>query len=217
MDLLVRVGIAAIVLIALIGALFLFKSISVPQYSESQAVSIVMSKLNNTFPGASISIINVSRENLSAGIGQQRQSWYIVASIVENATRACPALSIESFSYPGSGLLPTIINNYTSLNCTISGLASAPYYIINSPYVAQVKSYTSGYYPIVAYVDKYGYANTDVSARYMPELSNRNFTALNRTFSNVWLVLYSASHSNFSLYVVMSNTGGIIYSFNQSK
>ncbi|MGC8651840.1 MAG: hypothetical protein ACP5UH_01135 [Candidatus Micrarchaeia archaeon] len=217
MDLTLKVSIAVIVLVALISVLFLVRHSIVPQYTESQAVSIVMSKLNGTFPGARISIINVSSENLSVGYGQQRQSWYIVTSIVENATRACPALSIESFSYPASGLLPTIINNYTSLNCTISGLSNAPYYIINSPYIAQVKSYLSSYYPITSYVNKYGYANTNVTAKYMPNVGNKNFTALNKTFSNVWLISYSASNANFSLYVIMNDTGSIAYSFNQSK
>jgi hypothetical protein len=217
MDLTAKVGIVVIVLIMLIAIIFLLKSMQGPQPTESQAVSLVMKDLNSTFPNARISIVNVTNSTYYTSTNHPEKNWVVVVSIVKNATRACPALSIESFSYPATVLFPTVINNYTDLNCTISSMSNAPSYVIDSPYVAQAKPYISKYLPVVNYINDYGYSNTIVSAKYMPLISLKNITGSNATYENSWLVVYNATNAHTSLFVIMNETGGIAYSFNESK
>ncbi|MGC8586151.1 MAG: hypothetical protein ACP5K5_01230 [Candidatus Micrarchaeia archaeon] len=203
MDLTAKVGLAAIIIIIIVGVAFIFKSASTPKMTESQAESTVMKDLNQTYPNALIRIISIT--NATPG------NWTFTVSIVRNATRACPALSIESITYPKIGLLPTVINNYTELNCTILNSLSNEPYFINSPYVAQIKSYDSGNVLIKSYVDKYGYSNTLVSAK------NTSMTNLNKAFTNVWLITYNAVMANYTVEAVMGFNGTILYVSNVSK
>ncbi|MGC8669961.1 MAG: hypothetical protein ACP5TL_02295 [Candidatus Micrarchaeia archaeon] len=216
MDLITKVGIIVIVLALFIVLASFLQHGTASQLTESQAVTLVMKKLNLTYPNAVIQIINVSNSSYYSN-SKIVPNWDITVSIIENATLACPGVSTESFSYPARGLLPITINNYTNTNCTMSGLGSAPLYIINSPYVAKMQSYISKYPQIISYVKKYGYANTLVSAKLMAVIGPKNFTNINRTFYNSWLVSYNANNANTIIYVLMNTTGTILYNFSVPK
>ena len=203
MELLAKVAVVVVVLIVIAGIGFLVYSSANPAASltSDQAAQFVVGDLKLHNPTADITIINVTPSNLTVG------SWRITLRVVYNSTRPCPTLSIKSFDYPATGLVPSDDNLYTE-NCTIYGLSTAPTYVISSPAIAIVKSYDSGYAPILNYVRAYGYNNMVVHARFFPILSS-NMTPTNETFNNVWLINYTANGASWSQFVILSSSGSI--------
>ncbi|MGC8495931.1 MAG: hypothetical protein ACP5MX_01855 [Candidatus Micrarchaeia archaeon] len=218
MGLTARVFVAAVVIALLVGIIFLFKSAPQPQQTEQEAISIVMKEVNNTFPGAKVGIVNVSNTTIGSG-PSAKVSWTIVLSIVRNATRPCPILSIESYSYPETVLLPTAINNYTQYSngyCTINNESNLPGYVIASPYIAQARSFDLNLASLKSFISKVGYANTIVSASYMQKI-NVPISGSQKNFTNAWLIRYSSPLSSNSLYIIMNDTGALLYNYSSNS
>jgi hypothetical protein len=212
MDLLVKVGIVALVLIAILAVALVFKYTSSPgPLTSSQAQQVVQRDLKLEYPNASITIINVTQSTVSQG------SWSIFVSLVYNATRPCPTLYLQEYDYPAFGLVPSVANLYTS-HCVIYGLTSGSSqyyaYLITSPEVAIAKSFNSSYPALVAYVNTYGYNSTNVYATHYQNLMLGNVIApYGGDFFNVWLVNYTATRAPYSEYVVLNTTGSIIFNY----
>ncbi len=204
-----KVLVLVIVIAVVAGLLFIVfnRQVTTGPVTEAQAEQLVLSDVNATNPGALVTIINASPSTLESG------SWNIVLSVVYNATRACPTLSIEDFDYPATGLSGATINNYTS-NCIIYGISSAPSYVISSPYIAIARSYNS----TIAknYVTTYGYSNTQVHARFYSSL-NSTSTPLNQTLASVWIINYSATPASFNQYFVLSLSGAVLGNYTAQK
>ncbi|MCL4389487.1 MAG: hypothetical protein M1528_01260 [Candidatus Marsarchaeota archaeon] len=214
MDLLTRVSIIAIILIAIFAsALVIYKyAISSNSVLTAQgAGKIVLTDLQLSNPNATVSIINTTPSTLSQG------SWDVFVSIVYNATSPCPTLYLDEYDYPATGLVPTVANLYTK-GCIIYGLSQSalPYYtyVIASPEVAIAKSYNASFPAILHYVSAYGYQNTVVHATKHAALSGVPFT--NMTFDDVWFINYTASGAPYSEYLIMNATGHILYNYTQS-
>lgn len=212
MDLLAKVAIIAVVLIAITSsALLVYNYVIRPNetLTSQAAQQIVFRDLSLQYPNASVTITNVSPSTLFSG------SWAIFVSLVYNATRPCPTVYLEQYDYPATGLVPTVANLYTR-HCIIYGLGSTqmPYYtyIITSSEIAIAKSYNSSYPALLNYVSTYGYDNTNVHASKHAVLSSPTIPA-NLTFYNVWLINYTAATASYSEYVVMNSTGAILYNF----
>jgi hypothetical protein len=201
MDLLTKVAVAVVALVVIAGIgfyVYSFFSARSAAPTELEAEQNVTRDLMLHNPNADVRIINVTPSALKSG------SWDIVVSVVYNATRPCPILFIESFDYPLS-LSPTPINNYTefrnttSKGCLIHGSPSEPSYVtdyvISSPYAAIAESYSSGIAPVVNYVMDYGYSSTNVTANIS---------------DNVWLIRYKAPAANYSQFVELSPSSGLI-------
>lgn len=214
MDLLTKVAAAVVVLIVIASLGFLVYNAIASHSSvltSQQASQIVLSDLKLHNPNANITIINITPSTLKSG------SWSIILSIIYNATRACPTLSISSFDYPATGLVPTAVNIYSYYNrspidrCTVPSYVTTPEtatYVTSSPEIAIVKSYKSGFTPIVDYVRAYGYNNTAVYAKFFNTLE-KNMTPINETFYNVWLVNYTANGAIYSQFVILNSSGSI--------
>src|SRR5271157_5012392 len=142
MELLGRVAMIALIVIAIASAAFLLSTHAIsPNLTAPQAVQYVLSDMRASNPSANISVINVSPSTLKQG------SWDVVLSVVYNASTPCPTLFIEGFDYPATGLVPSVDNLYTS-HCVISGISIAPSYVISSPYIAIARSYNQSFAPI---------------------------------------------------------------------
>jgi hypothetical protein len=122
MELLAKVAVVVVVLIAIAGVGFIvYNFIANPAtpLTADQAAQVVVRDLKLHNPSANISVINVTPSTLKSN------SWIIILSVIYNATRPCPTLFIEGFDYPATGLIPSVDNLYTE-NCTIYGLSTAP-------------------------------------------------------------------------------------------
>lgn len=194
---------AVIIVLVIVGVIFIYgKSAQAAPLTESQAVQIVGSDIRAGNPAANITLISVSNSTT------EKNSWNIVYSVAYNVTRPCPTLQIEGFDYPATGLVPSIDNLYTQ-NCTIYGISDAPTYVISSPEIAVVRSYTIHNTTIDNYVSDYGYNNTRVYARFYQNLP-ANDTPNDLNMSAVWVVRYSAAGASTSEYAVMNQAGNAL-------
>jgi hypothetical protein len=206
MDLLLKVGILIIVLIVIFGAAFLIfvhTGQSGP-LTQAQAQQIVLNDIKASNPNATVTVVS------SSPSPSFNNSWSIVLAIVYNATRPCPTLFIEGFDYPATGLsISHGIDNLYTTKCVISGLSTAPTYVISSPEIAIARSYNTSSPELVNYVTLYGYNNVNVYATFYANLG-ASATPLGQSFSNIWLVNYTAKNAPYSQYVVLAQSGQII-------
>ncbi|MDE1851959.1 MAG: hypothetical protein KGH69_04725 [Candidatus Micrarchaeota archaeon] len=213
MDLLGKSAVAAaVILIILVAAYFIFlKNPFAQPVSKPQATSLVLSDLQNTYPGADINITNVSQS-------QFQGSWHIIASVVTNQTSPCPSYIVYSFDYPQYHFVPRVDNIYTAYStygnqCLVYGFTQGSSYIIASYPVAIARSYTLNISQVSQFIQRYGYGNVAVNATY------RNTTTLGTgTFNNVWVVHYTAPIANYSVYAILTQSNGeLVQAFNQSS
>jgi hypothetical protein len=206
MGILSTAAIIAVIAIIIAGAGFLvFHRTTSTKLTAQQASDLVVKDIKAQNPNANVTVISISNSTLRA------ESWQIVTSVVYNGSKPCPTLFIDVFDYPALGLQNYTANLYTS-DCMINGLSDAPSYVISSPEIAIVRSYSSNYSAIRSYVRRFGYANTSVTARFEGQINNTAFG--NET--NIWLVKYSATKANYSLYATLNQSGSILNSYNVS-
>ncbi len=197
MDLLAKVLILAVVLIAVLASARYLVSQSPGQVSNAQAVASVTNYLNTNYPGA---VVNITSVNASQVPG----SWHIVAAIINNASSACPDYFVESFDYPKFGFVPTPQNNYTS-GCVIYGVQKGLPYNVTSYPVAVAKSYDYNLTQVRIFMNRYGYSNVQVSATY-----HNSITLDYKNYSHVWLVTYSDTHAPYFVDVGIAQLNGTL-------
>ncbi len=208
MELLGKVAIIVIVLVIIFSAAFLiFQNTNKAPITAAQAEQFAINDVKASNPNANITIVSVSNSTVQKG------SYSIVMSVAYNTTRACPTLFIDLFDYPVFSLSNSTENLYTYGNankCTVNGLlnSSSTNYVIGSKYVAIARSYSQNIPQIIAYVSRYGYNSTNVSAAYYPNLSAR-ITGLSNNYYNAWLVHYKAAKANYSVYAVIDSAGSV--------
>lgn len=201
MDLILRLAFVAVIIIAAIflGFLVLKNGGFGQSISAADAKSLVLHDLQNNYPGANISISNVSPS-------QYQGSWHIVASVVLNYTSPCPTYFVTSYEYPKYGFVSRAENNYT-YGCVID---ITPIKLTSYP-VAITRSYDLHIGSIDSFVSKYGYNNVNVKAVYY------NSTAIyGKTYDDVWIVNYSAPETNESVYAVLSFDGSEVLTYNMT-
>ncbi|MEM3827037.1 MAG: hypothetical protein QXR58_00345 [Candidatus Micrarchaeaceae archaeon] len=211
MHLLSKVTLIAIIIILL--ALIVFYAARQPASSaitKQQAESFVISDLMQSNPNASINVINAAPSTLKSG------SWSIMVSIIYNSTRACPTVLVKSFDYPAF-TLSSVVDSYTTgtIPCAVHGLSNVSSYLISLPQVA-IAIATNSSMQASSYASLFGYNKTVAHAHFYSSLASSS-TPLGKNLSNVWLVNYTASDSNYSEYVVLGSTGGVVGSFAVQK
>lgn len=202
MDLLSKVilGMALIIIGAVIIFTLATHAANAKRLTAGQASTFIYNYLKQSSPNASVEIINVSPSRLVNG------SWDVFVGVVYNQTRACPTITIEDFDYPATSMLPRTDNVYAS-NCTVYGNSSIE--TARLPAIAIATAYQeSG--AAQAYVRKYGYNNTYVHAEFFSELNNSPYNPSNE--NRVWVVNYSATSANYSLYLTLNTSGTVINS-----
>ena len=196
MSLLVNVLVLAVIIIAILAAVFLFGQQIFPStITTTQAESLVLSDLQNANPGANLSVTNVTPSQFSG-------SWHIVVSAVLNATSPCPSYYIYSFDYPKYGFVYRIVNDYAS-GCSIFVVGNQSTYTLTSYPVAITRSYMLNVSQIKDFVNAYGYYNVSTSAQFF----NKTVMA-GTTYNDIWLVRYSARKATHSVYAILSEAGG---------
>ncbi|MCL5430497.1 MAG: hypothetical protein M1504_03400 [Candidatus Marsarchaeota archaeon] len=207
MDLLARVGIIVIVIVVMVaGASLLISQHQQSPLTENQAVQLVLNDVKTANPSAIVYAVSVSNSTVKSN------SWDIIFAVIYNATRPCPSLFTEEYDYPATGLQPLVTNWYTR-SCVIYGLSNVSSYIksyvISSPEIAIVRSYTSNNPEVQYYVNTYGYNSVNVHAAFFSNISV-SMTPLNTSFGNSWLVNYSAPNANYNQYVVLDQSGTVL-------
>jgi hypothetical protein len=198
MDLLAKSLIAVVAIIIILFAIYFVLSKTLqPHLTQSEAIALISNDILRSNPGA---IVNVSNVTPSTSPG----SWHVLMSVIFNATSPCPSYYIYSFDYPQYGFVYRVQNIYTS-NCTIHGLMPGESFVIASYPVAIVRSYTLGIGNVSSYVQRYGYNNVDVTAAFHSEINTRH-----KTFSNAWLINYSAAAASYSTYVLITQLNGTL-------
>ncbi len=201
MELIARVGVLLVVIVAVAAAGFLLFTHSASQQgpvTKTQAESLVYNDVKLQNPNATITIVNASPSSVAPN------SWSITLAVVYNATRPCPTLFIEAYDYPATGFVPSTDNLYTR-GCVIYGLATAPYYVISSPDIAVVGAYNTSSW-VQHYVSVYGYNSVTASASFYANLT-ASATPLNMSYSNIWLVNFTATQATYSEYVLLGQSG----------
>ena len=199
MDLLYKSIIAAVlVAIVLIGAYTLFTRIgSSSSVSPVQAEQLILKDIKSNYPDAAVNIINLTNSTVPG-------SYYVTASVVINASRACPSYSIYTFEYPAYGFVYRTQNQYTG-NCVVYGLNRTNYLIASSP-VAITRA-TSVSPDAQSFITKFGYPNVVVDASFMSRYVDPISTSV---YSNVWLVNYTSSYANYTVSALISQLNGTL-------
>jgi hypothetical protein len=207
MGLLSTAAIIAVIAIIIAGVvLYAFTRIPVAsKLTVSQAEGLVINDIKAQNPTANVTLLpGVSNSSLEAG------SFYIPLSVVYNGSSPCPTLLIEAFDYPATGLHPsndTQLTSYSNGTCNVYIHGNLPPY---APlFIAS--SYASNNNGITAYVNRYGYSGTSVSATYQT-----NSTILGNS-TNIWLIKYSGSGSQSNLYAIVDPSGAILQTYNSSS
>jgi hypothetical protein len=211
MDLFGKIAVLVIALIMLSALAFiLFEQNAQSKMTKGDAVSFVLDYLKQRNSDSNISVVSVSPSNLTPN------SWRIVVSIVSNATKPCPTVMIEECDYPAFMIAcnPEPENLYTE-GCVVHGISGALSYFISMPSIAIVRSYNASGVAR-SYVSTFGYNNTFVKASYHAQL-NAASTPLNRNFTNVWLINYTATNANYSNYFIMDSSGSILANYTINK
>ena len=196
MDLLAKVFIAAVIIVAILLALYVVVgqfSIFSPHVSKQQAQALVLEDLLGANPTSVVNVTSVTASNYSG-------SWRVLASVTFNSTTPCPSSYDYSFDYPKFGFVYRVSNTYTSYNngvCTIEGNATGRFA------VAIARSFRSGNVNLTSYVNSAGFYNTTVHAAYFDSLGR-----FERNFTKVWLVNYTSDLSNRSICAMVSYENG---------
>ncbi len=215
MELLLKVAIAVVIVVLIIGVFFLIENLfkaAAPGFTVAQAEALVLSDLKQHSPNAEISVLNVSDSREHSG------SWSILVREINNPHSACPSVITESFDYPATGLLntTTTYSNYSEGTCRVyvgfnsrSGLVNN---IIGLSAMAIAMPYNSSFAPLVSYIDSYGYGSIYASAGF-----SKSLNVSNSTYSNVWQINYTSSNANYSYRIILNSTGYIISNYTMPK
>lgn len=203
MELLMRVVVLAVIVIAVFLAAYLIVTSISPMSSvtKEQAENLVVGDLMSKYPGAEINITNAT-SSIYPG------SWEIIVGIIVNSTSPCPSYFVDTFEYPKFGFVNRTQNTYTG-DCKIQAYSQGQR-LYNSP-VAITRAYNvSG---VKDYLGAFGFGNVTVTAR--------NYTAAKlqgTDYSSIWLVNYSSARASYNFYVVLSQlNGSILNAYNNTK
>ncbi len=200
MELLTRVVVFAVILIAVLLAAYFIVVSLVPSggVTEQQALNQVRIYELSKYPYANITSTNATALSTPG-------NWKIVIGIVLNFTSPCPSYFSDTFDYPQYFPVDRNQTIYTRPNCTIVGVSSSsvPYSLYN-PSVAVTRAYTFNIPEVNAFIRTYGFDNVSVSSHFYNGAVNLN--GLN--FSNIYLVKYSAPSASNKVYVVLSQMDG---------
>ena len=200
MELIVKTGIIVVILIVGIFAFYYLQTTGAfgsGQISKADATTLVYHDLQNSFQNSIINITNVTPSEYAG-------SWHITAAVVQNATSPCPDYSIYSFDYPKYNFVYKTENTYTQ-NCVVYENGVNQSSIIGSYPAAITKSYDMNITIVKNLIYKYGFYNVTVHASYLKSLNNAG-----KTYSDVWIINYTAPTANISAYVLMYESNGTL-------
>lgn len=194
MEILVKVLIIAVVIIAVVGVVVkLTANSSSHPVTQAQAVANITTYLHDVYgTSANVTITNVTPS-------QYQGSWDILAGVITNGTTPCPSYFVLSFEYPFNTYNYRIQNNYTA-NCKVNEAT------IGSSPVAIAKSYSLNTSQVNDFVNQYGYSNIVTRA------SKINSQQINgNTYNDIWEVYYTApTQTTSSIQVYLDSNGTLI-------
>jgi hypothetical protein len=206
MNLLVKIAIATIAVIFVLGIVFgavlvLYHPSTTP-LTSAQAEALVLKDVQQEYPNAVFNVISISRSNLT------KDSWNVVLDVVYNSTKPCPEVMTEGFDYPAVTLVPSDEVLYASA-CKVYGYGYAPDYVISQPYIAMDRAFESGNSSIINYISSHGYNNTNAYASFY-RTANPFLLSLGINSTRMWIIKYNATDTKSVLYAAMSGTGVVV-------
>ncbi|QLJ53477.1 MAG: hypothetical protein Sv326_1302 [Candidatus Fermentimicrarchaeum limneticum] len=165
------------------------------QLTEEKAVNFVKDDMKIKYPGATTSVFLVT---------QQDGSWKISSKVIYGAGTPCPNLSIVVYEYPEFGFVPREQNVITS-NCEVLGCKNIPNCRITTAEQAVIASHKLN---DIAEVNEFMNKFVDkvrVDAAFYESYYERT---KNVTYDSVWVVRWNAQDANYSLRLLLNETGG---------
>ncbi len=202
MELITKVGLAALIIIFIALAALLLKGFQHPRpaLNATQAKNIVLADLYQGNPSGNFTILNVSPS--------ANDSWRITVGAIYNGSTPCPTYLTESFDYPSVNLAPLVNNIYAS-DCTLHEISQngSPFIYVPALAIASATSQArSGADSVLKnYLSAYGYNSTHTLAKFFT--ANPNPPSLSVYGKDLWIVNYTARAANYSLYVAISESG----------
>jgi hypothetical protein len=202
MELITKVGLAALIIILLAFAVLLLKgpSNARPSLNATQAEAFVLTDLYQGNPSGNFSVLNVSPT--------ANNSWRITVGAIYNGSTPCPTYLTESFDYPSVNLAPVVNNIYVS-DCTVHEVSQngTPFIYVPAVAIAYVTSQakSGADYVLHDYLSTYGYNSIHARAKFFA--ANPSPPLLSEYGKNLWVVNYTASTANYSVYVAISESG----------
>lgn len=204
MQLLSKVAIITIIIVAIIlVATFALKHSSIQsQVTASYAKEFVLSDLYQHSPNGIFNVINLSKSPSNPN------SWVVVLSASYNSTKPCPTYLTETFNYPSTNLAP-IINNIYASQCKVHQIPTNNGGIIGLSVMAIAEA-TSIKTPVITnYISTYTYNNTFVQANFYKTF-NKTLKNININYNNIWIINYTATNANYSVYVILNKFGTLL-------
>ncbi len=194
-----------LVVIVLVAISILYLALSkgvLNRVTESQAVQLVTSDLENKYPGGIVNVTNVTPSARYPG------SWHIVVSLVLNATSPCPNYVVYSYDYPAFTFIPTTVNVYTN-SCRILGFNTITPFSIASAPVAIVRATQLNISSVDRFINTFGYSNVSTKAVFFP-----SYVIKGKNYTNLWQITYSSPKANYSVEVWITQLNGTLVSVN---
>jgi hypothetical protein len=172
------------------------------QMTEEKAVGFVTQHMQVQYPGAKTNVLEVKLQD---------GSWRISSEVIYGANTPCPNLSIVVYEYPAFGFVPRAENNITNNcqllsckgieNCTLGTTEEAIIASHKLNDVPEINSliYEAGCSSVV------GCNNVTVDAAYYSSYFD---SITNITYPSVWVVNWTSPKVNYSLNLVLNQTGG---------
>jgi len=164
--------------------------------TQEKAVQFVKEHMQVNYPQATTTVFLVT---------SQDGSWKISSKVLYGANTPCPNLSIIVYEYPKFGFVPREQNNITS-NCQVLGCKDIPDCRIAMAEEAIIASHKLNDVPDVnSFINQFGYENIRVDAAPYDSYFEPK---TNSTYSSVWVVRWNSPDSNYSIKLILNQTGG---------
>jgi len=166
------------------------------QMTQEKAVQFVKEHMQVQYPGSTTSVFLVT---------PQDGSWNITSKVIYGANTPCPDLSIVVYEYPKFGYVPRAENNITS-KCQLLSCKDIPECRIIMAEEAIIASHQlNNVSEVNSFISAYGYSNVRVDAAFY---DNYFESKTNSTYSSVWIVKWTAPSANYSIRMILNETGG---------
>lgn len=164
--------------------------------TKEQAVNFVVQHMQADYPGAQTNVIEVI---------PQDDSWKITSEVIYGPNTPCPNMSIVVYEYPAFGFAPRAENNITS-NCELLSCKGIENCKIATAEEAIIASHSlNNVSEINSFMSEYGYNNIRVEASFYGSYFE---SKVNATYPSVWVVMWTSPKANYSVRLVLNQTGG---------
>jgi archaellum component FlaF (FlaF/FlaG flagellin family) len=197
----VLIGIAFISLFVVLSVLIsgCTKPAANKNVTEQDAISFVLDDLKAKYPDAEVrEVVEISKSD---------DSWYVKAKVTYNYSSPCPVRMHLYYDYPKKGFIISS-PEYVTKDCTVCTAGTC---VIGTPEEAIIASHTlTGTETAADYLSFHSDAKPD--AKFYAE-----YVLDNTKNQNVWIVKWFSPSTNYGVYVMITNEGQILRTWEVAK